>query len=155
MSVKVTGLAQKLGQLEAVNRDLQPKSRANLNLLGQPCNFYAMLTSPLQGERPGITILLVELISQQLYSAWTTVAKQERHQRPTAGVSLYDSTFSRTAWRLYGSYKGLVMWYYHRRPTAHRPVLVAVRLVEPRPLRVGRLPAAVRQVPSPGAGLSL
>ena len=40
-SVKVTGLAQKLGQLEAVNRDLQPKSWANLQLLGQPCNFPA------------------------------------------------------------------------------------------------------------------
>jgi hypothetical protein len=40
--VKVTGLAQKLGQLEAVNMDLQPKYWANLNLLGQPCNFYAM-----------------------------------------------------------------------------------------------------------------
>jgi hypothetical protein len=40
-SVKVTGLAQKLGQLEAVNRDLQSKSWANLKLLDQPCNFYA------------------------------------------------------------------------------------------------------------------
>jgi hypothetical protein len=36
--VKVTGLAQKLGQLEAVNRDLQTKSWANLKLLGQPRN---------------------------------------------------------------------------------------------------------------------
>ena len=26
--------------------------------------------------------------------------------------SLYDSTFSRTVWRLYGGAKGLVMWYY-------------------------------------------
>jgi hypothetical protein len=40
-SVKVTGLAQNLGQLEAVSRDLQSKSWANLKLLGQPCNFYA------------------------------------------------------------------------------------------------------------------
>ena len=40
-SVKVTGLVQKLVQLEAVSRDLQSKSWANLNLLGQPCNFYA------------------------------------------------------------------------------------------------------------------
>jgi hypothetical protein len=40
-SVKVTGLAQKLGQLEAVNRDLQSKSWANLQLLGQPCNVRA------------------------------------------------------------------------------------------------------------------
>ena len=39
--VKVTGLAQKLGQLEAVNRDLQSKSWANLKLLGQPCNLRA------------------------------------------------------------------------------------------------------------------
>ena len=28
------------------------------------------------------------------------------------GVSLYDSTFSRTVWRLYGGAKGLAMWYY-------------------------------------------
>ena len=41
-SVKVTGLAQKLGQLGAVHRDLQSKSWANLQLLGQACNFYAM-----------------------------------------------------------------------------------------------------------------
>jgi hypothetical protein len=27
-------------------------------------------------------------------------------------VSLYDSTFSRTVWRLYGGAKGLVVWYY-------------------------------------------
>jgi hypothetical protein len=40
-SVKVTGLAQKLGQLEAVHRDFQSKYWANLKLLGQPCNFYA------------------------------------------------------------------------------------------------------------------
>jgi hypothetical protein len=40
-SVKVTGLAQKLGQLEAVSREFQSKYWANLQLLGQPCNFYA------------------------------------------------------------------------------------------------------------------
>jgi hypothetical protein len=40
-SVKVTGLAQKLGQLEAVHRDFQSKYWANLKLLGQPCNFRA------------------------------------------------------------------------------------------------------------------
>ena len=45
-SVKVTGLAQKLAQLEAVNRDLQSKSWANLNILGQPCNFYASRPVP-------------------------------------------------------------------------------------------------------------
>ena len=39
--VKVTGLAQNLGQPEAVNRDLQSKSWADLQLLGQPCNFRA------------------------------------------------------------------------------------------------------------------
>ena len=49
LSVKDTGLAQKLGQLEAVNRDLQAKSWANLQLLGQPCNFPALYES-LQGE---------------------------------------------------------------------------------------------------------
>jgi hypothetical protein len=26
-------------------------------------------------------------------------------------IALYDSTFSRTVWRLYGGAKGLVMWY--------------------------------------------
>ena len=41
-SVKATGLAQKLGQLEAANRDFQSKLWANLQLLGQPCNFRAM-----------------------------------------------------------------------------------------------------------------
>ena len=39
--MKVTGLAQKLGQLGAVHRELQSKYWANLKLLGQPCNFYA------------------------------------------------------------------------------------------------------------------
>ena len=39
--VKVTGLVQKLAQLEAVNSDLQSKYWANLRLMGQPCNFYA------------------------------------------------------------------------------------------------------------------
>jgi hypothetical protein len=43
-------------------------------------------------------------------------------------VSLYDSTFSRTVWRLYGGAKGLVMWYC---PTVvvevvRRPVRAAV-----------------------------
>jgi hypothetical protein len=42
MSVKVTGLAQKLGQLEAVHRDSHSKFWATLKLLGQPCNFCAM-----------------------------------------------------------------------------------------------------------------
>ena len=41
LSVKVTGLAQKLGQLEAVHRDFQSKYWADLKILGQPCNFYA------------------------------------------------------------------------------------------------------------------
>jgi hypothetical protein len=34
ISVKVTGLAQKLGQLEAVHRNFQSKYWANLKLLG-------------------------------------------------------------------------------------------------------------------------
>ena len=38
-SVKVTGLAQKLGQLEAVNREFQSKYWANLQLLDQPCTL--------------------------------------------------------------------------------------------------------------------
>jgi hypothetical protein len=49
-SVKVTGLAQKLGQLEAVNRDFQSKYWANLQFLGQPCNFRAQATR-LHGRR--------------------------------------------------------------------------------------------------------
>jgi hypothetical protein len=48
-SVKVTGLAKKLGQLEAVHRDLQSKYFANLKLLGPPCNFYV----PASGQREG------------------------------------------------------------------------------------------------------
>ena len=30
-------------------------------------------------------------------------------------MPLYNPTFSRTVWRLYGGAKGLVMWYYRRR----------------------------------------
>ena len=55
--VKVTGLAQKLGQLEAVNRDLQSKYWANLKILGQPCNFYAIVVS--ETEAPNILVNLV------------------------------------------------------------------------------------------------
>ena len=40
-SVEVTRLAEKLGQLQAANRDFQSKSWASLQLLGQPCNFRA------------------------------------------------------------------------------------------------------------------
>ena len=54
-SVKVTGLAQKLGQLEAVTREFQSKYWANLQLLGQPCNFYAppqvAMCDPRKGRR--------------------------------------------------------------------------------------------------------
>jgi hypothetical protein len=46
ISVKVTGLAQKLNQLGAVYRDLQSKYLANLNILGRPCNFHAMERHP-------------------------------------------------------------------------------------------------------------
>ena len=42
----------------------------------------------------------------------------EQHDREGFGApgrlgsaSLYDSTFSRTVWRLYGGAKGLAMWY--------------------------------------------
>ena len=41
ISAEGTRLAQNLGQLEAVNRGLQSKSLANLQLLGQLCNFRA------------------------------------------------------------------------------------------------------------------
>jgi hypothetical protein len=37
----------------------------------------------------------------------------------TQTVSLYDSTFSRTVWRLYGGAKGLVMWQKDATQTAH------------------------------------
>jgi hypothetical protein len=43
ISVNVTGLTQKLGQLEAANRDLQSKYGANLQRSGQPCNFRAIV----------------------------------------------------------------------------------------------------------------
>ena len=43
-------------------------------------------------------------------------------------MSLYDSTFSITVWRLYGGPKGLVMWYSPAHPAAvlaHMRQLVA------------------------------
>ena len=52
LSVKVTGLAQNLGQLEAVHRDLNSKSWASLKLLGQPCNFYALGTTARSSRPP-------------------------------------------------------------------------------------------------------
>jgi hypothetical protein len=54
-SVKVTGLAQKLGQLEAVHRDFQSKYWANLKFLGQPCNFYAW-ARPCSLYRPVVSL---------------------------------------------------------------------------------------------------
>ena len=45
-SIKSTGLAQKLGQLEAAHVDFQSTSWANLKMLGQPCKFYARSTTP-------------------------------------------------------------------------------------------------------------
>ena len=42
ISVQVTGSAQKLGQLEAVHRDLKSKSSANLKRIGRPYNVYAI-----------------------------------------------------------------------------------------------------------------
>jgi hypothetical protein len=41
-SVDFTGLAQILGQLQAVHRDFKSKHWAILQLLGQPCIFYAV-----------------------------------------------------------------------------------------------------------------
>jgi hypothetical protein len=43
--VEVTGLAQKLGRLEAVNKDLQSKYWANLHILGRPDTFRAAAMS--------------------------------------------------------------------------------------------------------------
>ena len=64
--VTATGLAQNLGQLEAVNRDLQSKYWANLKLLGQPCNFYAPRPGLLRARRGalragGIIVSIAEL----------------------------------------------------------------------------------------------
>jgi hypothetical protein len=47
-------MAQKLGQLEAVHRDLQPKYWANLKRLGQPCNAHA--TPPRPRAAPGLDV---------------------------------------------------------------------------------------------------
>ena len=41
---------------------------------------------------------------------------------------LYDSTFSRTVWRLYGGAKGLVMWYYRLAPTGLEEPGLEVRI---------------------------
>jgi hypothetical protein len=75
MRVKVAGLAQKLGQLEAVNMDLQSKYWANLKLLGQPCNFYAMVRARLVEVR--LTGQIVWSRYQQWYGpfrhCWCTV----------------------------------------------------------------------------------
>jgi hypothetical protein len=49
------------------------------------------------------------------YNTELTVAQDPTlattHQEREPAVSLYDATFSRTAWRLYCGAKGLVMWY--------------------------------------------
>ena len=52
-SVKVTGLTQKLGQLETVHRDFQSKYWANLKFLGQPCNFYARVVLEIYEDAKG------------------------------------------------------------------------------------------------------
>ena len=62
MRVQVTGLAQKLGQLEAVNGDLQSKYWANLKILGQPCNFNALRT-PREGPTRGEVSWAREILS--------------------------------------------------------------------------------------------
>jgi hypothetical protein len=53
-SAKVTGLAQKPGQLEAADREFQSKYWASLQLLGQPCQFHAR---PSSGSNPTAPVL--------------------------------------------------------------------------------------------------
>jgi hypothetical protein len=53
-SAKVTGLAQKPGQLEAADREFQSKYWASLQLLGQPCHFHAR---PSSGSNPTAPVL--------------------------------------------------------------------------------------------------
>jgi hypothetical protein len=54
-----------------------------------------------------------------------------------AGVSLYDSTFSRNVWRLYGGAKGLVMWYYAAAAQQNSRTRLAQNSAEQCPSRVG------------------
>jgi hypothetical protein len=61
-------------------------------------------------------------------------------------MSLHDSTFSRTVWRLYGGAKGLVMWYYkvgyllHERIAALTPLTKAQRAKAKASVDEGLLP---------------
>jgi hypothetical protein len=100
-SVKVTGLAQTLGKLEAVDRGFQSKYWANLNCLGQPCKFRATDTGlgpsrsteprrrdarsarPLRrrGRRGGAHAVVV-------LEVCTLVRHHPRHLRPGAVLSL-------------------------------------------------------------------
>jgi hypothetical protein len=83
---KVTGLAQKLGQLEAVHRDLQSKSWANLQLLGQPCNFHARRAARAQvGGDPGWQR---ELLPRVLPQDRLRQPGLQRHLRHTGGRRL-------------------------------------------------------------------
>jgi hypothetical protein len=45
------------------------------------------------------------------------VLERGAHLREREG--LYDPTFSRTVWRMYGGAKGLVVWYYLREREGH------------------------------------
>ena len=61
----------------------------------------------------------VDLLEEALAPAGTTVAcgvcwgdfEPQDIMGNRCWARLYDSTFSRTVWRLYGGAKGLVMWY--------------------------------------------
>ena len=97
-------------------------------ILDQPCDFYLSVVG-----RSGVHIrrhsLLKLVLSELALSALALVeptAQDIIHQDLKArypkladwqlvetyqGASLYDSTFSRAVWRLYGGAKGLVMWY--------------------------------------------
>jgi hypothetical protein len=56
---------------------------------------------------------------KQQHAVLSEAAKARQQARPHSkalrlgqgSVALYDSTFSRTVWRLYNGAKGLVMWY--------------------------------------------
>jgi hypothetical protein len=96
-SVKVTGLAQKLGQLEAVHRDFQSKYWANLKLLGQPCNFYARVVLEIYEDAKGTPReqtmqWVVELLFPTLLG-WNQWAWERRRCAPgTSGAHARPST---------------------------------------------------------------
>jgi hypothetical protein len=77
-------------------------------------------TSVHKGPNIGKLVQYVMAGVKQQEQTATQRAKEKNRAKTSAsaileghetGVSLYDSTFSRTVWRLYGGAEGLVMWY--------------------------------------------